>query len=162
MTASPTADPFGPDGLLGSMSEEIEQAMEALRVQQRKAEEIQAELARSCATVTSKDRMVTAKVGPQGQVLALTFHTTGYQEMAPAQLGRLLTDLLNEARAAMGEQVIRAMKQFDGVGDALRLSLSGGSGLDRLLEPLRAMKPGHDTEAEAERRRAGRQDEFRE
>ncbi|MFD8750121.1 YbaB/EbfC family nucleoid-associated protein [Kitasatospora sp. NPDC059577] len=157
-----TADPFGPDGLFGSMSEEIEQAMQAMREHQKRAEEVQAELARSSATVTSKDRMVTVKVGPQGQVLGLTFHTTGYQEMAPAQLGTLLTDLLNQARAEMGDQVIRAMKQFEGVGDMLRLGLTGGSNLDQLLEPLRSMRPGHDDDAEAERRRAGRQEEFRE
>ncbi|MDH6708737.1 DNA-binding protein YbaB [Kitasatospora sp. MAA19] len=159
---SAATDRFGPDDLFASMSEEIGQAMEAMREHQAKAEAVQAELAKSSATVTSKDRMVTAKVGPQGQVLALTFHTTGYQEMAPAQLGKLLTDLLNEARAAMGEQVIQAMKSFEGVGDMLRLSLSGGSTLDQLLEPLRAMKPGYDDDAEAERRRAGRQEEFHE
>ncbi|MFB7905938.1 YbaB/EbfC family nucleoid-associated protein [Kitasatospora sp. NPDC056076] len=157
-----TADPFGPDGLFGSMSAEFEQAMEALRVQKEKAEAVQAELAASSATVTSKDRMVTAKVGPQGQVLALTFHTTAYQELAPAQLGSLLTDLLNEARAKMGEQVVQAVKGFEGVGEMLRMSMTGGSDLDRLLEPLRSMRPGYGADAESERRRAGRQEEFRE
>ncbi|MFJ8475121.1 YbaB/EbfC family nucleoid-associated protein [Kitasatospora sp. NPDC094011] len=157
-----TADPFGPDGLFGSMSAELEEAMEALRSQTAKAEAVQADLAKSSATVTSKDRMVTAKVGPQGQVLALTFHTTAYQEMAPAQLGGLLTDLLNEARAKMGDQVIQAIKGFEGVGDMLRMSMTGGTDLDRLLEPLRSMRPGYGEDAEAERRRAGRQEEFRE
>ncbi|MFE4973706.1 YbaB/EbfC family nucleoid-associated protein [Kitasatospora sp. NPDC056651] len=151
-----TADPFG------SMSEELGQAVEAMRAHRQRAEKVQTELARSSAAVTSKDRMVTAEVGPQGQVLALTFHTTGYQEMAPAQLARLLTDLLNEARARMGDQVVQAMKEFEGVGDMLRFSLTGGSSLDQLLEPLRSMMPGHDADAQAERRRAGRQEEFRE
>ncbi|MFE4516333.1 YbaB/EbfC family nucleoid-associated protein [Kitasatospora sp. NPDC056783] len=157
-----TADPFGPDGPFGSMSEELGQAVEAMRAHRQRAEKAQIELARSSATVTSKDRMVTVEVGPQGQVLALTFHTTGYQEMAPAQLAKSLTDLLNEARARMGDQVVRAMKEFEGVGDVLRLSLTGGSSLDQLLEPLRSMMPGHDADARAERRRAGRQEEFRE
>ncbi|MEV4615649.1 YbaB/EbfC family nucleoid-associated protein [Kitasatospora sp. NPDC049258] len=141
-----------------SFSEQIEQAMETMRAEHARAVEARDELAKATVSVTSKDRLVTVKVGPQGQVVSMTFHTTGYREMAPAQLATLLTDLLNEARATMGEKVIQAMKGFDGIGDMLRVSMSGGGEIDEMLEPLRAMMPGYDAEAAAGR--AGKQEEF--
>ncbi len=85
--------------------------------------------------------MVTAKVGPQGEVVSLTFHTSDYRTMAPAQLATVLTDVLNEARARMGEQVIKSMSAFEGVGDLLRESLTGPTDLDEVLAPLIAMRP---------------------
>ncbi|MER8184886.1 YbaB/EbfC family nucleoid-associated protein [Kitasatospora sp. NPDC094015] len=139
-----------------SFSEQIEQAMETMRAEHARATEARDELAKATVSVTSKDRLVTVKVGPQGQVVSMTFHTTGYREMAPAQLATLLTDLLNEARAKMGEKVISAMKGFDGIGDMLRVSMSGGGEIDEMLEPLRAMMPGYDADA----KRSAKQEEF--
>ncbi|MCX4745830.1 YbaB/EbfC family nucleoid-associated protein [Kitasatospora sp. NBC_01287] len=146
MSASPFAD-------------QIEQAVAALREQQAKMAETTRELQESTASVTSKDRMVTAVVGAQGQVVSLTFHTTAYRSMAPAQLSGLLTDVLNEARADMGAKVTESMRSFEGLGELLRTSMTGGTELDELLAPLQAMRPGH-AEAEARRLR-GRQEEFR-
>ncbi|MGW3635828.1 YbaB/EbfC family nucleoid-associated protein [Streptomyces sp. NPDC005122] len=138
-------------------AEQIEQAMTRLREQQEKMESIREELQASSVTVTSKDRMVTAKVGPQGQVLSLTFNTTSYRDMAPSQLGSVLTDVLNEARAKMGEEISKQMKSFEGLGEMLRSSMVGGSDLDELLKPLRAMKPDYAAE---ERRNLKKQEEF--
>ncbi|MED7955017.1 MULTISPECIES: YbaB/EbfC family nucleoid-associated protein [unclassified Streptomyces] len=139
-------------------ADQIAQTMEAMRDQLAKAEETQAELEKLTASVTSKDRLVTVKVGPQGQVLALTFHTTGYRDKAPAELGALLTDLLNEARAKVGEQVAARIREFEGIGDTLRLSMTGGSDLDDLLEPLWAMRPGYADDVEKKKTR--KQEEF--
>jgi DNA-binding protein YbaB len=124
-----------------SFTEQIEQAMTRLRAQQERVAEVTAELNASTASVTSKDRMVTVKVGPQGQLVSLTFHTTDYRTMAPAQLSAVLTDVLNQARADMGERVAATMRSFEGVGDALRVSMTGGTELDTLLAPLYAMRP---------------------
>ncbi|GAA1988679.1 YbaB/EbfC family nucleoid-associated protein [Kitasatospora viridis] len=140
-------------------AEQIEQAMVTLREQQAKLAEATRELQAATATVTSKDRMVTAVVGSQGEVVSLTFHTTAYRTMAPAQLGAVLTDLLNEARADLGARVLEAMRSFDGVGEALRTSMTGGTELEDLLAPLQAMRPSH--KRAEERRAGGRQEEFR-
>lgn len=140
-------------------AEQIEQAMAALQEQQTKMAEVAKELRESTASVTSKDRMVTAKVGAQGQVVSLTFHTTAYRSMAPAQLAGILTDVLNEARAEIGDKVITSMSSFRGIGEALRTSMTGGTELDELLAPLRSMRPGY-AEEEARRSRV-RQEEFR-
>lgn len=140
-------------------AEQIEQAMAALQEQQTRMAEVTRELAAATASVTSKDRMVTAKVGAQGQVLSLTFHTTAYRSMAPTQLAAVLTDVLNEARADIGDRVAESMSSFRGIGESLRTSMTGGTELEELLAPLRSMRPGFDEE-EARRRR-DRQEEFR-
>ncbi|MFF3597844.1 YbaB/EbfC family nucleoid-associated protein [Kitasatospora indigofera] len=149
-----------------SFEEHLARAMASLEEQQARMAAMTRELQASSASVTTKDRLVTAKVGAQGQVLALTFHTTAYQEMAPAHLAAVLKDVLNEAQARMGEQVARAMRSFDGVGESLRLAFtgeredellsgSGGMDLDALLAPLTAMRPGT-----GEARRPDKQEEF--
>ncbi|WP_052069164.1 YbaB/EbfC family nucleoid-associated protein [Streptacidiphilus albus] len=148
-------------------ADRIEQAMDILREQQSKMTEVRKELSESSASVTSKDRMITAKVGPQGQVISLTFHTTGYRSMAPAELSKALVDVLNEARADMGTKVIESMRSFDGMGEMLRQSLhvgpppgegAEGLDLDELLAPLRAMRPNY--EAELTGRTSAKQEEF--
>ena len=138
-------------------ADQIAQAMESLREQQAKMEEVRNELQAATASVTSKDRMVTAKVGPQGQVVALTFHTTAYRSMAPAQLSAVLVDVLNTARADMGEKITESMKSFRGVGDLLRHSMTGGTTLDEVLAPLRAMRPAVD---DGDEKTATKQEEF--
>ncbi|MFD7588845.1 YbaB/EbfC family nucleoid-associated protein [Kitasatospora sp. NPDC059811] len=149
-----------------SFEEQLAQAMAALEEQQVKMAEMTRQLQAATASVTTKDRMLTVKVGAQGEVLALTFHTTAYQEMAPAHLAAVLKDVLNEAKARMGEQITRSMRAFDGVGESLRLavtgdqeedpllSMLGGLDLDALLEPLTAMRPG------ADQTKAHKQEEF--
>ncbi|MDH6707802.1 DNA-binding protein YbaB [Kitasatospora sp. MAA19] len=150
-----------------SFEEQLAQAMAAMEEQQAKMAEMARELQVATASATTKDRMVTAKVGAQGEVLALTFHTTAYQEMAPAELAAVLKDVLNEAKARMGERISQSMRSFDGVGETLRLAVTGereedpllsalgGLDLDALLAPLTAMRPGADRA-----RTSHKQDEF--
>ncbi|MFF2040313.1 YbaB/EbfC family nucleoid-associated protein [Kitasatospora sp. NPDC058170] len=149
-----------------SFEEHLAQAMASLEEQQAKMAAMTRELQASSASVTTKDRLVTAKIGPQGQVLALTFHTTAYQEMAPAHLAAVLKDVLNEAQARMGEKIASSMRSFDGVGESLRMAFTGeredellggpgGLDLDALLAPLTAMRPGGD-----EAKRSDKQEEF--
>jgi DNA-binding protein YbaB len=140
-------------------AEQIEQTMAALREQQAKIAETTKELQASTVSVTSKDRMITAVVGAQGQVVSLAFHTTGYRSMAPAELSKALTDVLNEARADMGEKVTESMRSFQGLGEMLRNSMTGGTELDELLAPLQAMRPS--AKRDEARRGNKRQEEFR-
>ncbi|MFF7988826.1 YbaB/EbfC family nucleoid-associated protein [Kitasatospora xanthocidica] len=145
-----------------SFAEQIEQAMAALEEQQVKMAAAAKELEVATASVTSKDRMVTAVVGAQGQVESLTFHTTAYRSMAPAQLAKVLTDVLNTARADLGDRVAATMGEFKGLGETLAASMTGGTELDGLFAPLRQMRPGFAEDAAAEeRRKRDRQEEFR-
>lgn len=139
----------------------IEQMMASLREQTEKMTEARAELDRATATATSKDRMVTVTVGPQGQVVSISFRTTAYQEMAPAELADVLTNVLNEARGRMGEQVTERIKSFSNVGEQIRMAAGMTdlpTDLDELFKPLRAMRPGF--EAEEAKKRSTKQEEF--
>ncbi|MFE6054950.1 YbaB/EbfC family nucleoid-associated protein [Kitasatospora sp. NPDC056446] len=139
-----------------SFEDQLNQAMASLAEQQEKLAESTRRMQAMTAAATSKDRMVTAKVGPQGELLALSFHTTAYQSMAPAELSTVLKDVLNEAKARMGDQITAEMRGFEGVGDALRMGFTGerededpfgadgGLDLEALLAPLTAMRPGAD------------------
>ncbi|MFJ9443429.1 YbaB/EbfC family nucleoid-associated protein [Kitasatospora sp. NPDC101235] len=145
-----------------SYAEQIDQAMAALAEQQVRMAAAAKELQAATASATSKDRMVTATVGAQGQVVSLVFHTTAYRSMAPAQLGTVLADVLNTARADLGERMAETMGAFSSLGETLRASMTGGTELDELFAPLREMRPGYAEEAAAEeRRKRDRQEEFR-
>ncbi|WP_051814028.1 YbaB/EbfC family nucleoid-associated protein [Kitasatospora sp. MBT63] len=145
-----------------SFAEQIEQTMAALEKQQAKMAAVAKELEAATASATSKDRLVTAVVGAQGQVVSLTFHTTGYRSMAPAELAKAVTDVLNTARADLGDRVAATMGEFQGLGETLAASMTGGTELESLFAPLRQMRPGFaDEEAAAERRKRDRQEEFR-
>ncbi|MFC9328457.1 YbaB/EbfC family nucleoid-associated protein [Kitasatospora sp. NPDC057015] len=139
-------------------AEQIALAMDEMRTELAKAEAVQKEMNELTASATSKDRTVTAKVGAQGQVVSLTFHTDGYREMAPAELAKLLTDVLNEARASVGEQVAERIGRFEDLGETLRMSMTGGTELDEILAPLYAMRPGH--EPADQQKKTARQEEF--
>jgi DNA-binding protein YbaB len=140
------------------LQEQVEQAMTRLTEHRARMEEVRAEMKTANASVTSKDRMVTAVVGAQGQVVSLTFHTTAYRSMAPAELGAALVDVLNEARARIGDEVLATMRSVSGMGEILRHSMTGGTELEKLLAPLYAMRPGADRPEPG--RRTGKQEHF--
>ncbi|MFD3945157.1 YbaB/EbfC family nucleoid-associated protein [Streptomyces sp. NPDC058579] len=141
----------------------IKDAMSALYEQRDRMLAVKRDLDESTASVTSKDRMVSVTVGPQGQVVSLTFHTKAYQTMAPAELTAVLLTVLNDARARMGAQVIEQIKGFDSFGDHLRV-VTGMTGmpdsLEELMKPLRAMGSSFGLEEAQEEAKAARQDEF--
>ncbi|GAA2920790.1 MULTISPECIES: YbaB/EbfC family nucleoid-associated protein [Streptomycetaceae] len=141
----------------------LKDAMSALHDQRDKMLAAKRELDAATASVTSKDHMVSVTVGPQGQVVSMTFHTKAYQSMAPAELAAALVTVLNEARAAMGSQVIEHIKGFQDFGGHLR-SVTGLAGtpveMDELLKPLRAMAPSFDLEETLGEVKAAKQEEF--
>ncbi|MER7765709.1 YbaB/EbfC family nucleoid-associated protein [Kitasatospora sp. NPDC096140] len=139
-----------------SFEDQLDRALASLEEQKERLAESTRRMQAMTAEARSKDRMVTAKVGPQGELLALSFHTTAYQSMAPAELSTVLKDVLNEAKARMGERIAAEMRGFEGVGETLRMNFTGERGdedpfgtggaldLDALLAPLTAMRPGAD------------------
>ncbi|MEV8095067.1 YbaB/EbfC family nucleoid-associated protein [Kitasatospora sp. NPDC085879] len=145
-----------------SYAEQIEQAMATMAEQHSRMAAAAKELEAATASATSKDRLVTATVGAQGQVVSLVFHTDAYRTMAPTELGAAITEVLNTARADLGERIATRMTAFSGLGEALRASMTEGTELDELFAPLKAMRPGYAEAAAAEeRRKHDRQEEFR-
>ncbi|MEC4020217.1 YbaB/EbfC family nucleoid-associated protein [Streptomyces sp. H27-D2] len=126
---------------MASLSEQLEEAMAELAEHTQKITQVQEELSRITASATSKDRMVTAVVNPQGEITSLKFHTEAYRTMAPAQLSAVLVTTVNAARVAMTAKVSGSVRPLMGDQDAMADSLFGGGSLDQLLAPLRAMRP---------------------
>ncbi|MFH8435844.1 YbaB/EbfC family nucleoid-associated protein [Streptomyces sp. NPDC018007] len=125
-----------------SFQEQLAEAMTQLAEQTKKIQEVQEELARTSASATSKDRMVTATVNAHGEIVSFKFHTEGYRTMPAAQLAEVLKTTVNTARAEMSTKVSGTVRPLMGAQEELANGFFGGGGeLDDLLAPLRAMRP---------------------
>lgn len=130
-----------------SFQEQLAEAMAQLAEQTKKIQEVQEELARTSATATSKDRMVTASVNAHGEVVSFKFHTEGFRTMPTAQLAEVLKTTVNAARAEVSSKVTGTVRPLMGAQEDLADGFFGGGGeLDDLLAPLRAMQPQGLTE----------------
>lgn len=69
----------------------------------------QRRVAELSVSVRSRDRSLTVGLGAGGALSELTFHTTAYRDMAPAELSKLLLDTVGAARAEYAAQVADAM-----------------------------------------------------
>jgi DNA-binding protein YbaB len=119
--------------------DQLDQAMAALREQQAKIGQTQQELRQASFSVRSKDRMVTATVGAQGELRDLKFHSDEYRSMARAELSAALVEVVAAAREQAAAKVAETFQPFLGAGAKLRESMTGGSEFDELFAPLRAM-----------------------
>ncbi|MFJ3902992.1 YbaB/EbfC family nucleoid-associated protein [Streptomyces sp. NPDC090025] len=152
-----------PNGGQLDIDARIKEAMASLTAHRDRMMEVRTELEAASTSVTSKDRMVSVTVGPQGQVVSLTFHTTAYQQMAPAELATALIRVLNDARARMGEQVTEKIKGFADFGSTLRVAAGFAdmpSDLDELMKPLRSMGAEFEVEEAKEKEKDERQEEY--
>ncbi|MFJ2027820.1 YbaB/EbfC family nucleoid-associated protein [Streptomyces sp. NPDC087897] len=130
-----------------SFQEQLAEAMAQLAEQTKKIQEVQEELARTSASATSKDRMVTVSVNAHGEIVSFKFHTEGYRTMPAAQLAEVLKTTVNTARAEMSAKVSGTVRPLMGAQEELANGFFGGGGqLDDLLAPLRAMQPDGLTE----------------
>jgi hypothetical protein len=87
---------------LAELVADSERRMAAIVDAQRRVAEL-------AVSVRSRDRSVTVGLGAGGALSELTFHTTAYRDMAPAELSRLLLDTVSAARAEYAAQVADAM-----------------------------------------------------
>jgi hypothetical protein len=74
--------------------------------------------------------------GPRGDIRDITFHDTGYRSMAPAELGRLLVEVIEEARLKSRAEVTQALGPLMGFSAELRTSMLGGTPTGDLLEKM--------------------------
>ncbi len=124
-----------------SLQEQLQSAMAELAEHTERIQEVQKELGRARASATSKDRMVTATVSAHGEITDLKFHTEDYRSMPPAQLGAVLMATVNAARTKMSSQVGGKVRPLMQQQDSLADGMFGGSSVEDLLAPLRAMRP---------------------
>jgi DNA-binding protein YbaB len=60
-------------------------------------------------TATTGKGLITAVVGPGGEVRSITFHSRRYRVMAPAELAQVVIDTIEQARRNAVEQMAAAM-----------------------------------------------------
>jgi hypothetical protein len=89
-------------------------------------------------------------VGAQGELRDVRFHGLEYRQLPPAKLSALLVELVGKARAEMAGKVSEAFAPFAGGGDFIRRSMTGGTELDEVLAPLRAMRVPGDARVDEE------------
>ncbi|MFD8960450.1 YbaB/EbfC family nucleoid-associated protein, partial [Streptomyces anulatus] len=122
-----------------SFQEQLAEAMAQLAEQTKKIQEVQEELARTSATATSKDRMVTASVNAHGEVVSFKFHTEGFRTMPAAQLAEVLKTTVNAARAAVSSKVTSSVgPRFGAPGGVGNGWLGGGGARVDIGAPPRA------------------------
>jgi hypothetical protein len=89
--------------------------------------DLMAKLQTVSGRATSENRMVTVRVGEQGQVADIVFATRAYRSMAPAELSRILLETISKARADALTQVRTATSGLSIGGTAIDDLLAGKS-----------------------------------
>ncbi|WP_371649065.1 MULTISPECIES: YbaB/EbfC family nucleoid-associated protein [unclassified Streptomyces] len=126
---------------MASLEQQLEEAMADLAAHTRRVQEMQAELATVTGSATSRGRLVSATVDSGGRLTDLKFHTEEFRTLPPAQLADLVKSTVNEARDAVTAKVGKSVRPLVGEQGDLAQGLFGGSGIEDLLAPLRAMRP---------------------
>ncbi|MFJ5225930.1 YbaB/EbfC family nucleoid-associated protein [Streptomyces sp. NPDC088400] len=89
-----------------SMEQKLSQAMAELEAVQNAVAHAEGELSRATATVRSRDRVVEATVGPQGELTGLKFLDGKHQSMTGPQLAASILEAADEGRAQMARKVM--------------------------------------------------------
>lgn len=88
------------------MEQKLSQAMAELEAVQNAVADAESELSRASATVRSRDRVVEATVGPQGELTGLKFLDGKHQTMTGPQLASSIMEAADEGRAQMARKVM--------------------------------------------------------
>ncbi|EPD93905.1 hypothetical protein HMPREF1486_03487 [Streptomyces sp. HPH0547] len=94
------------------LQERINQAMAELEATQAAVARAQADLSQASATVRSKDRVVEATVGPQGELTGLKFVDNKHQNMTGPQLAASIMEAVQQGRAQMAQRVMNTFAPF--------------------------------------------------
>ncbi|MFF9479893.1 YbaB/EbfC family nucleoid-associated protein [Streptomyces sp. NPDC014733] len=121
--------------------DQVDQMMGRLAEHRDRLRETQERLAQETVKVTSKNRAVTVVMGTRSDVREIKFHGEQYRTMAPAELGRTLVQLLEQARSEVHAKVHSAVAPFTGFGDEIRESMLGGTEQLKAMQDARKMWP---------------------
>ncbi|HXV94790.1 MAG TPA: YbaB/EbfC family nucleoid-associated protein [Pseudonocardia sp.] len=99
------------------VAEFTEQHQQLLAAQQR--------LSEVSATVTSPRNVLTVTVGAAGQLEEVRFNNRDYRNMGPEDLGELVKRTIEDARAALADQIHETMQPLSGGSTTLDEMLKG-------------------------------------
>jgi hypothetical protein len=83
--------------------------------------------------VTSPRQVVTATVGPHGEVIGLAFPTSAYKRMAPAELATVIIKTIQEAREKSLSQSADLLRPMLPKGFSAEDMLSGKADVQAML-----------------------------
>ena len=93
----------------------LESALADLRAQQEKIRDFSAAMAARTTAVTSKNRMISAKVDSSGRLVELTFKGNRYRNLPPAELSALVIETVTNAQqTALKESMAAAADLMPG------------------------------------------------
>lgn len=86
----------------------MRQAQEQLHEAQERLAQIRRQVEETRLTVRSADNMLAVVVDGQGELVSITFHTSKWRQMAPAELGAALVKTINQARQDSRAELMRS------------------------------------------------------
>lgn len=127
--------------MTGPLHNRVEQAFAELQSTQAAIVGAQQALAETSASVTTRNRALTVTVDAQSRVTDITFHSGAYRSMAPAELGALLVETINEAQDEASSKTTGMFQSLLPAGARLESLLTGSFDLDEMVgEALRAAR----------------------
>ena len=119
------------------LSDEAKQRMQTYREQWEKLQEVQVKMREMSCTATAPRRVVTVTVGYGGVVSDISFPTSAYKRMAPAELAGAVLSTMQEAQ----EQVRSEMADLVSPGLPSRLDVKALMKGDVDLQSLLSERP---------------------
>jgi DNA-binding protein YbaB len=117
-----------------SPHESFQQALDELRRTQEQLRTVRSNLRDKATKVTSKDGLVTVTLDGRSEVVGIAFNTTKFRRMAPAELGSVLVETINQARAQGRSQVVAAYRSLMPKGMDIDAIMAGKFNLDKMFD----------------------------
>jgi DNA-binding protein YbaB len=118
------------------IDETIRQATEELRQQQARLHAVRERIEESRTTVRSTDGMITVVLDGRGELTSLSFNTTKFRQMAPAELGAAVVKVINKARVESRDEMLRAYGPLMPRGLGPAGSARGPADLDQMFDDV--------------------------
>jgi hypothetical protein len=108
-------------------------ALAAYKQQREQLSQAREEMNTVTNSVTSPRQVVTATVGPRGEVIGLAFPTSAYKRMAPAELATVIIKTIQEAREKSLSQSADLLRPMLPKGFSAEDMLSGKADVQAML-----------------------------
>jgi DNA-binding protein YbaB len=119
------------DAELQTMQQELDRARDL-------ADDIRERGERAEHKASPKNKMLTVTVGGRGEVRDISFRGNAYRSLAPAELGKLLVETIEEARAQAYSQAMAAIAEISPTSamplDLMKPAATMSDMMDNLLE----------------------------
>lgn len=120
------------------MHNRIEQAMADLERQREAVAGLQGELATAETVITPKNRAISITLDGQGELVDVRFPTSAYRTMAPAELGRLITDTVRQGRDEARHKAVQMFAALLPSGVPVMEMLNGPVDYDAVRDEITA------------------------